>query len=418
MQRKDGQAQLKPPVSAASDDLSLEQMVEAYKAMVVEKQRQISERGDEQLNVGQLLGSIMDAEVERRGYSKTSFKQSARNFETSKNSDCVEFQDLKRQYDSREGLAVAPREKAAKPPPKVLTDTEKRDSACRALGYGLEEGNYGSCALDRRCASLYLSSIANYPEFQSDLQKFVLDLAQRSKRAPALLKNTFRSFVLDPTRPALQALPDVDLDASRLHLSTLIPADHVTDVLGIADLERCAAYVERPACVAMALDVEKSPLSCTWRQLKPALIQIADGDRVFLLHSHVLGSSAEAAAIANRVFAALLGKGRTLAVFGDDDVKMLRALDFLKLPDHPLCTFADMKKMCLSSPSLSAQAGSKRGLADWVAIKWPGHVLSKAWTLSGWDMPSPLLEAQLEYAALDAAVTFALWQHCSAEKGL
>jgi hypothetical protein len=184
----------------------------------------------------------------------------------------------------------------------------------------------------------------------------------------------------------------------------------------VADLERCAAYVERASCVCMALDVEKSPLSCTWKQLKPALIQIADSDHAFLLHSAVLCSSAEATAIANRIFAALLGRGRTLVVFGDDDVKMLRALDFLTLPHPPLYNLVDMKKMCPTSPSLAAQAGVKRGLADWVAAKWPGHVLSKSWTMSGWDMPGALLPAQLEYAALDAAVTFALWQHCSAEK--
>jgi hypothetical protein len=75
-----------------------------------------------------------------------------------------------------------------------------------------------------------------------------------------------------------------------------------------------------------------------------------------------------------------------------------------------------MQKLCLLSPSLTARAGSKRGLADWVAIKWPACVLSKTWTLSGWDVPSPLLEGQLEYAALDAAVTFALWRHCIEEK--
>ena len=150
----------------------------------------------------------------------------------------------------------------------------------------------------------------------------------------------------------------------------------------------------------MALDVEKSPLSCTWRQLKPALIQIADGDCAFLLHSDMLSSSAAATAIANRIFAALLGQGRTLVVFGDDDLNMMRKLDFLSLPPHTLCNLVDMKKMCLASASLTAQAGAKRGLADWVAIKWPGHSLSKAWTLSGWDMPAPLLQAQLEYATL------------------
>jgi hypothetical protein len=95
---------------------------------------------------------------------------------------------------------------------------------------------------------------------------------------------------------------------------------------------------------------------------------------------------------------------------------MLRKIDFLTLPDKLGCEIADVQKMCLSCPSLTLQAGARRGLADWVAIKWPGFVLSKTWTLSGWDMPSPLLEAQLEYAALDAAVTFALWQHCCAEK--
>jgi hypothetical protein len=155
----------------------------------------------------------------------------------------------------------------------------------------------------------------------------------------------------------------------------------------------------------MALDVEKSPLSCTWRQLKPALIQIADGDRAFLLHSDMLASSAATTAVANRIFAALLGRGRTLAVFGDDDLNMLRKLDCLTLPAHPLCNFVDMKKMCLGSASLTAQAGAKRGLADWVAIKWPGRMLSKAWTLSGWDMPPPLLQAQLEYAPLPLTYT-------------
>ena len=392
-------------------------MIEAYGAMNVEKQRQIAESGDQPLNVGQLLGSIMDAEVLRRGYSKPVFKQSARSYETSQSADCLRFQELKREFDNRDGLAVAPKEKTAKPPPKVLTDEEKKVSACRALGYSLEEGKgVGTCALDRRCGSIYLSSITNYPEYREDLQKFVLDMADRSKRASPELKKAFRSFVLDPTRRAVESLPDLDLDASRLRLSSLIPADHVTDVLGMADLERCAAYVERPSCTAMALDVEKSPLSCTWKQLKPALIQIADGSRAFLFHPDFLSSSAEAAALSNRIFALLLGPGRTLAVFGADDMSMLRKLDFLTLPDTLGCEIADMQKMCLSCPSLTSQAGARRGLADWVAIKWPGCVLSKTWTLSGWDMPSPLLEAQLEYAALDAAVTFALWQHCCAEK--
>jgi hypothetical protein len=81
-------------------------------------------------------------------------------------------------------------------------------------------------------------------------------------RASPELKKAFRSFVLDPTRRAVETLPDIDIDASRLRLSSLITADHVTDVLGMADLERCAAYVERASCTAMALDVEKSPLSC------------------------------------------------------------------------------------------------------------------------------------------------------------
>jgi hypothetical protein len=253
MQRKGGQALQKPPTS---DDLSLEQMVEAYAAMVVEKQRQIAASGDQLLNVGQLLGSIMDAEVERRGYSKATFKQSARLFETSKSEDCLKFQELKRQYDDREGLAAAPKEKQSKPPPKVLTDEEKMISACRALGYGLEEGKYGTCALDRRCASLYLSAVTNFPEFEQDLQKFALQIAQNSKRATEKLKASFRSFVLSPTRPALEALPDVDLDPSRLRLSALIADDHVIDVNSAADLERCAAYAIPPLAFALFFGID------------------------------------------------------------------------------------------------------------------------------------------------------------------
>jgi hypothetical protein len=429
MQRKGGRVQQTPPIS---NDLSLEQMVEAYQAMVLEKTRQIAEQGDQPVNVGQLLGSIMEAEIGRRGYAKPLFKSCAQKYETSKSDECLEFQELKRKYDSRDGLAIAPKEKIPKPPPKELSEQEKRDGVIRALGYNLEERDKGSCALDRRCGSLYLSCIRNYPEFQPDLQRFVLGVAEKSKRASPEQKKAFRSFVLSASRSALDSLPEVDLDASHLRLSTIIAANHVTDVNSMADLQLCASYVEGASCTAMALDVEKSPLSVTWKQLKPALIQIADRERVFLLHSSMLSSSAETVAVANRIFAALLGKGRTLAVFGADDLSMLRKLDFLSLPDHPSCHLADMQKMCLSSPSLTAQAGSKRGLADWVAIKWPGSVLSKAWTLSGWDMQSPLLNAQLEYAvppsrsvfhnsifryaALDAAVTFALWQHCVAEK--
>jgi hypothetical protein len=397
MQRKGGEAQ---PTPAVSIDLPLEQMVATYEAMVLEKRRQIAESGDQPLNIGQLLGTIMENEIARRGYDKPAFKSSAKTYDASKSEGCLRFQQLKRDYDSREGLAVAPKEKSQKPPPKELTVEEKKDAAVRALGYGLEEGKKGSCPLDRRCGSLYLSAIINYPEFVADLQQFVLATAQRSKQTSPKQKEVFRAFILNPTRAALDTLPDVDLEASRLRLSTIIPADCVTDVNSMADLQSCAAYVESASCNAMALDVEKSSLSSTWRQLKPALIQIADGSRVFLLHSSMLSSSPEATAVANRIFAAMLGKGRTLAVFGADDLSMLRKLDFLSLPDSPLCNLADMQKMCLSSPSLTAQAGSKRGLADWVAIKWPGSVLSKTWTLSGWDMPSPLVDAQLECVSL------------------
>ena len=115
----------------------------------------------------------MDAEVERRGYDRATFKQSARSFESSKSEDCLAFQELKRQYDDRAGLGTAPKEKASKPPPTVLTQEEMKDSACRALGWSLEEGKYGSCALDQRCASIYLSAIINFPEFQHDLQNLL-----------------------------------------------------------------------------------------------------------------------------------------------------------------------------------------------------------------------------------------------------
>jgi hypothetical protein len=393
MQRRGGQAQQTPP---ASKDLSVEQMVEAYKAMVIEKARQVAEQRDQPIDVGQLLGSIMEAEIVRRRYDKQLFRSSAKKYETSRCDDCLEFQELKRKYDSRDGLAILPKEKSQKPPPKELTVEEKRDSVVRALGFNLEERAKGSCALDRRCGSLYLSCILNYPEFKPELQNFVLGIAHKSKRASPEQKESFRSFVLSASRTALDSLPDAELDASRLRLSTVIAADHVTDVKSMADLQFCAAYIEGASCDTLALDVEKSPLSVTWKQLKPALIQIADHNRVFLLHTNMISSNAEATGIANRIFAAMLGKGRTLAVFGTDDLKMLRKLDFLSLPDHPLCNLADMQKMCLSSPSLTAQAGSKRGLADWVAIKWRGSVLSKTWTLSGWDMQAPLLDAQLE----------------------
>jgi hypothetical protein len=393
MQRKGGHAQQSPP-----NDLSLEQMVEAYRAMVIEKAQQISKQGGQPINVGQLLGSIMEAEIGRRGYAKPLFKSCAQKYETSKCDQCKEFQELKRKYDCRDGLLVAPKEKSQRPPPKELTEQEKRDGVIRALGFNLEERDKGSCVLDRRSGSLYLSCITNYPEFQPDLQKFVLGIAEKSKRASPETKKSFRAFVLSASRTSLDSLPDVDLDASRLRLSTIIADDRVFDLNTVAELQSCAAYVEAASCTAMALDVEKSPLSVTWKQLKPALIQIADHDRVFLLHSNMLSSGAETIALANRIFAALLSRGRTLAVFGSDDLSMLRKLDFLSLPDHPLCNLADMQKMCLSSPSLTAHAGSKRGLADWVAIKWPGSVLSKTWTLSGWDIQSPLLRAQLEYA--------------------
>jgi len=412
MQRKGGHAAKQP---SDDDTLPLEAMVQAYAKMVVEKQRLIAESGDKPLNVGELLGSILDAVVLQSGYDKATFKRSARSFETSKSEDCLEFQKLKVQFDDREGLAVTKKEKAPKPPPKVLTEDEKKDTAVSALRYCLEEGKAGSCALDRRCGSLYLSALTNYPEFQPHLQQFAHAITERSKRTPEQ-KKAFRSFIQNPTRPALYALPDVVLEPSCLSLSSLIAADHVTDVNSMTELEQCAVYVESASCVAMALDVEKSPLSCTWKQLKPALIQIADSNRVFLLHSGVLSSSAHATAIANRIFTALLSRGRTLVVFGCDDLTMLRKLDFLTLPAAPLCSVTDMQKMCLTSPSLTALAGVKRGLADWVSVKWPGSVMSKTWTLSGWDMPPPLLEGQLEYAALDAVVTFALWQHCCSEK--
>ena len=413
MQRTGGQAAKQP---AVDDTLPLEAMVRAYASMIVAKQRLIAESGDQPLNVGELLGSILDAEVLRGSFDKATFKRSARTYETSKSQDCSEFQRLKLQYDDREGLAVTKKERAPKPPPKVLTEDEKKDTAVNALRYCLEEGKAGSCALDRRCGSLFLSAITNYSQFQPHLQQLAHGITERSKLCNPEQKKAFRSFIQNPTRHALNALPDVVLEPSCLRLSALIAADHVTDVNGMAALEQCAAYVESASCVAMALDVEKSPLSCTWKQLKPALIQIADSDRVFLLHCDMLSSSAEAASIANRIFDALLGRGRTLVVFGADDLSMLRKLDFLSLPAAPLCSIADMQKMCLTSPSLTAQAGVKRGLADWVAVKWHGSVMSKTWTLSGWDMPSPLLEGQLEYAALDAVVTFALWRHCSSEK--
>lgn len=320
---------------------------------------------------------------------------------------------MKLEYDKAEGLGTAPEKQPAEPLPKDFTRQQMIDSACHALEYSLELGNLGNCALDQRCASIYISAITNYHDFQEDLKESALRVAKNSKSANEQTKVSFNSFVANPTHSALSTLPDVELQPSRLRLSLLIPSDCVIDVTRMADLKRCADYVE--SCVVMALDVEKSPLSCKgWKQLKPALIQIADDNHVFLLHSDFLCSS-EAITIANRIFAALLGHRRTLVVFGDDDMKMIRELDFLTLPHPQLCNLVDMKKMCPKSPSLKAQAGEKCGLGDWVAAKWRGHVLSKSWTMSGWDMPGPLLEAQLEYAALDAAVTFALWKHCSVE---
>ena len=147
--------------------------------------------------------------------------------------------------------------------------------------------------------------------------------------------------------------------------------------------------------VSLSIDTEAAPLN---RNID--LLQIGNGDEVFLCPLRDQDPR-----FLNAVAAAIFQDVRkTVYQFGSDDAtKFLRAIDNRM---GIACTVVDVQERLRKQEQLPV--GLSPSLANAVLkSRYGSRILSKAWTISGWDN-IPLHPDQAEYAALDALFTFLL----------
>ena len=159
------------------------------------------------------------------------------------------------------------------------------------------------------------------------------------------------------------------------------------------DRERCFRFCQQKN--AVSIDTEAAPLNSNID-----LVQIGDKDQVFLCP--LRNQDPE---FLNAVAKAIFHDAcKTVYQFGSDDVaKFLRTIGNRM---DIVCTLVDVQERLREQARLPP--GRPLSLVDAVKARYGiDRVLSKAWTISGWDN-IPLYRDQLEYAALDAVFAFLL----------
>ena len=152
------------------------------------------------------------------------------------------------------------------------------------------------------------------------------------------------------------------------------------------DRQRCLTFIEGES--HLSFDTERAVLKEDWEG--PCLIQIGTTTNVFIIQ----------VAIQPKEFWLLLQRSlsatKTLICWGDDKKALLKVLPEI------MCVFQDLQ-LKFSTPQ------RKKGLDDCVANMFlQKYVLSKTWTLSGWDNPKLTMD-QIRYASLDVVACHALF---------
>lgn len=143
--------------------------------------------------------------------------------------------------------------------------------------------------------------------------------------------------------------------------------------------------------IRVAIDTETAPSPF---KKSIDLIQISNNDTAFLCPVRQENFDL-LTDIASTLF---LNKSKTVLQFGNDDVNQF--LDAVGIHIGIHCTLIDVQRR------LTKKEGKAPNLPDCVSdVFRDGRVLSKAWTISGWDNV-PLHPEQVEYASLDVIFTF------------
>lgn len=226
-----------------------------------------------------------------------------------------------------------------------------------------------------------------------------------TKAGPEPLHGKFDDRQLSVVRSCISRFPSISNHYQRLISSNsrtiakvIHPAFRYTlqnigaRVLLVEDAEtrsRFLAFCKNEIRVAIDTEAAPSPF-----KKSIDLIQISNSDTAFLCPVRQQNFDF-LADIASTLF---LNKSKTVLQFGNDDVN--KFLDAIGIQIRIQCTLIDVQRR------LTKDRGKPPSLPDCVCDHFRGsHVLSKAWTISGWDNV-PLHHEQVEYASLDVIFTF------------
>jgi hypothetical protein len=152
------------------------------------------------------------------------------------------------------------------------------------------------------------------------------------------------------------------------------------------DRQRCLTFINGQS--HLSFDTERAVL--IEDSAGPCLIQIGTTTNVFIIQVAIQPEDFLSSLQGS------LSATKTLICWGDDKKKLLKVLPESK------CSFEDLQ-LKFSTPE------QKKGLDDCVADLFrEKYVLSKTWTLSGWDNPQ-LTKDQIRYASLDVVACHALF---------
>ena len=152
------------------------------------------------------------------------------------------------------------------------------------------------------------------------------------------------------------------------------------------DRQRCLTFIDGES--HLSFDTERAVLIKD--PAGPCVIQIGTTTNVFIIQVAIQPKNFLLSLQGS------LSATKTLICWGDDKEKLLKVLPESK------CSFDDLQLQFSTT-------GQMKGLDDCVADLFRAkYVLSKTWTLSGWDNPQ-LTKDQIRYASLDVVACHALF---------